>query len=180
MTPNVTFFPEGRQIIRGSDAMHSAMGSFISLAMEAAGADAASFFVVDEARQVLVPYVTVNLPEAYVAKCGPVALGDQCCGRAVLHKQQWIVSDMLIDPLFASAKAAAEATPIRAAFSTPILGTSGYRIGSVACHFREPHTPSTSDLIRNKLWAELIAHTVEENRESFPRADGPARTPTAA
>ena len=165
MPQNIAFFPEGRAIIRGSNAMHQALGSFLSLALEAAVADGASIFVLDTARQVLVPYVTVNLPEAYVAKCSPVAMGDQCCGRALLHKQQWIVSDMLIDPLFANGKAAAENTLIRAAFSTPVIGTSGSPIGSLACHFKEPHTPSASDLIRNKLWAELIAHTVEENRE---------------
>jgi len=32
--------------------------------------------------------------------------------------------------------------------------------------FFEPHLPSAADLTRNKLWAGLIAHTVEGSRQS--------------
>jgi len=166
MTQNAIVFPEGRQIVGGTEGMHKAMGTFVSLAMEASTADAGSLYVVDATKQALVPYVTVGLPEVYVKQCGAVALGDQCCGRAVLHKQQWIVSDMLNDPLFENAKAAAEQSAVRAAFSTPVIDSTGFCMGSLACHFFRPYTPSTEDLTRNKLWAGLIAYSVEENRQS--------------
>ena len=163
---NAALFPEGQRMLGGTEAMHRAMGIFVALAIEAANADAGSLYVLDPTKQALIPYVTVGLPEDYVRLCGPVAVGDQCCGRAVLHKQQWIVSDMLIDPLFRNAKAAAERSPVRAAFSTAVVDSAGYCIGSLACHFFEPHMPSTADLTRNKLWAGLIAHTVEDNRQA--------------
>lgn len=165
MRDRAVVFPEGRKIIQGPDAMHETMGSFVSLAVAAASADAGSIYVLDGGKQFLIPYVTVGLPEKYISECGAVAMGDQCCGRAALHKQQWIVSDMLSDPLFINAKAAAEQSEVRAAFSTPIIGSDGNCIGSLACHFFGPHTPNTSDLSRNKLWAELIAHMMQEHRE---------------
>lgn len=165
-------YPEGQQVIGGTASMHRAMGIFVALAIEASSADAGSLYVLDATSQTLIPYVTVGLPEDYVSLCGAIAVGDQCCGRAVLHKQQWIVSDMLIDPLFRSAKAAAERSPVRAAFSTAVIDSAGNCQGSLACHFFEPHMPSTADLTRNKLWAELIAHTVEDSRQSSMSATG--------
>lgn len=163
-------FPEGQRILGGPEAMHRAMGEFVSLATQAATADAGSLYVLDASRQALVPYVTVSLPETYIKQCGPVAMGDQCCGRAALQKRQWIVEDMLNDPLFKNARAAAEQSRVRAAFSTPIIDSAGCCIGSLACHFFEPHAPSAADLTRNKLWAGLIAHIVEENRASASTA----------
>lgn len=173
MPQKVILFPEGRQILGGPEGMHRAMGEFVRLAMEAAKADAGSLYVLDATKHALIPYVTVNLPEIYVVQCGPVAMGDQCCGRAAFQKKQWIVSDMLTDPLFKNARAAAEGSRVRAAFSTPIIESAGHCIGSLACHFFEPHTPSAADLTRNKLWAGLIAHSVEENREPSIVATAP-------
>lgn len=131
--------------------------TMVRLAAEIADAQGASLFVVDGS--VLRPYLLYNLPEEYVAGVGPVRVGTQCCGRAVESRKPWIVTDMLEDPLFAEGRAGAAKSPIRAAFSVPVL-TRGAAIASLACHFTAPHKPSDLDIERNEHFARLIAITL--------------------
>jgi len=79
-------------------------------------------------------------------------------------RQPWIVSDMLNDPLFASAKKAAEVSPIRAAFSVPVIDGNNHCLGSLACHYYEPHTPAPEQILKNQLWASMIAHLISEHQ----------------
>ena len=126
----------------------------VRLACEQAGAQGATLFLVDG--PVLRPYIIHNLPRQYIAGIGEVRVGEQCCGRAVAHRKPWIVNDMLADPLFADGLKGAVDSPIRAAFSVPVL--DGDRaIGSLACHFTEPHSPTPVDIERNEVFAKLIA-----------------------
>lgn len=128
--------------------------TMVRLAAEVADARGASLFVADGS--VLRPYIIYNLPEEYVAGVGPVRVGTQCCGRAVESKKPWIVTDMLEDPLFAEGRDGAANSPIRAAFSVPVLAR-GAAIASLACHFTSPHSPSDLDIERNEHFARLIA-----------------------
>lgn len=132
--------------------------TMVRLAAEIADAQGASLFVADGS--VLRPYIIYNLPEEYVAGVGPVRVGTQCCGRAVESKKPWIVTDMLEDPLFAEGRVGAANSPIRAAFSVPVLAR-GDAIASLACHFTSPHTPSDLDIQRNEHFARLIAITLK-------------------
>jgi len=126
----------------------------IRLACEIADAQGASLFVVegDELR----PYIIFNLPEEYIAGIGTVKVGSQCCGRAVEQKKPWVVTDMLEDPLFADGREGAVRSPIRAAFSVPVMD-GDTAIASLACHYAEAHTPSQLDIERNQFFARLIA-----------------------
>lgn len=137
--------------------------SLVRIACEIADASAGSLFLVDG--DVLRPFIIYNLPPAYVAGIGTVRVGSQCCGRAVAHKKPWIVTDMLTDPLFAEGREGAESSPIRAAFSVPVL-QDGRAIASLACHFSKPHTPTTVEVERNQVFARLIAITLQ-GREPF-------------
>ena len=114
----------------------------------------------DPNQPVLKPLATLGLPEQYVQACGDVRIGDQCCGRAVQQRKPWIVSDMLEDPLFASAKKAAQVSPIRAAFSVPVIDERGHCLGSLGCHYDHPHVPTREDIERNEIWASMIAHVI--------------------
>ena len=126
----------------------------VRLACELADADAASLFWVEG--KCLRPYIIYNLPKEYIAGIGEVLVGTQCCGRAVQHRRPWIVSDMLTDPLFADGRTGALASPIRAAFSIPVLD-GDKAVASLACHFAKPHTPSQLDIERNQVFANLIS-----------------------
>lgn len=135
----------------------------LGIACELAEAYGATLFLVDGL--VLRPFVVYNLPPEYISGVGNVRIGSQCCGRAVEHKTPWIVTDMLSDPLFADGRDGALASPIRAAFSVPILDGEK-ALGSLACHFTQPHAPSKFDIERNEVVAKLFAISL---RASGPR-----------
>lgn len=162
MNKDLRFFESGLQLIVGKGDLKGAVGELVQLAAEAGNCKAASFFIADWHDHVLKPMVTFGLPSEYVEACGNVRIGDQCCGRAVQHRKPWIVSDMLADPLFASARDAALRSPIRAAFSVPVIDDRNNCLGSLACHYGEPHSPSHEEIERNTIWAGMIAHIISQ------------------
>ena len=162
MDSNITFFESGLQLVRGQGDLKNALGNMLPIVAQLANSASASLFLTDEREQVLKPLVTFGLPESYVKLCGFVPVGEQCCGRAVQHRKLWVVSDMLSDPLFASARQAAMETPIRAAFSVPVIRDDGKCLGSLACHYKRPYTPTKENIDVNRTWATLIAHTLSQ------------------
>jgi GAF domain-containing protein len=68
---------------------------------------------------------------------------------------------MLSDPLFKDGVQGAKGSDIRAGFSVPVIAQNGIAVGSLACHFRRPHTPTTTEIERNQSFATLIAHGLE-------------------
>ena len=148
----------------GNGNLKTAIGELVRLAADSAKSTSASLYLIDPDQAVLKPLVTFGLPEQYVQACGDVRIGDQCCGRAVAQRKPWIVSDMLQDPLFASAKQAAQVSPIRAAFSVPVIDERGDCLGSLACHYDRPHVPRNEDIERNEIWATMIAHVISQYR----------------
>jgi len=154
---DMALIQQGLQHIQAGTAVSSTLHELVQLAVSAAKAEGGSLSLMDEERQVLKIKVTVGLPEEYVKGCGDIALGDQCCGRAALHRKPWIVTDMLTDPLFATAREASAMTGIRAAFSVPVIQANGTVLGSLACHYRRPYTPTAYEVERNHLFATLIA-----------------------
>lgn len=142
----------------------------VRLAGEGANSQACSLYLLNAAGTILHPGVIIGLPESYVARCGPVPVGTQCCGRAVQHKEPWVVTDMLTDPLFADAKQASVDSGIRAAFSVPVISRTGAAMGSLACHYRKPYKPTATDIERNETFAKLIAYALEENYQHLAAA----------
>jgi GAF domain-containing protein len=143
------------------------IAKLLRMACEIADAHAGSLFLVKG--EVLLPYAIYNLPEDYVAGIGEVRVGSQCCGRAVESRKPWIVTDMLQDPLFADGRKGAANSLIRAAFSVPVFQDDEV-IGSLACHFTQPHTPTAVDIDRNEHFARLIAITLKGRGVTWPRA----------
>ena len=140
--------------------------NLVRLACDAAGGTGATLCLVRG--EYLQPYVVHNLPKEYMDGIGPVRIGTQCCGRAVEHKRPWVVTDMLIDPLFADGRGGAEASPIRAGFSVPVFDGQTV-IGSLACHYEHPYTPSPADIERNENFAKLIGVSLLELRGIAPQ-----------
>ncbi|WP_162601262.1 GAF domain-containing protein [Occallatibacter savannae] len=137
------------------------LAKMLGVACEQAEAQGATLFVVDQ--DVLKPYIIYNLPAEYTKGIGTVRVGEQCCGRAVAHKRPWIVTDMLTDPLFTDGRKGATDSPIRAAFSVPVIDGDDV-IASLACHFTKPHTPSPLDIERNEVFANLFAISLRGRR----------------
>ena len=162
----IKFFADGLQCIQGNGDLKTALGQLVQLAAEFANSTSSSFYIVDEAEQVLKPLVTFGLPESYVSLCGNVKIGEQCCGRAVEHRKPWVVSDMLTDPLFAAGRQAAVESPMRAAFSIPVITEDGRCLGSLACHYDHVYEASESDVSANRTWADMIAHTLSHYKRT--------------
>ena len=140
--------------------------NLVRLAGEGARASGSTLFLVRG--EFLYPYAVYNLPDEYIRGIGAVRVGTQCCGRAVSHKQPWVVADMLTDPLFADGRAGAEASPIRAGFSVPVF--DGDRvIGALACHYENTYTPTPWDIERNESFAKLIGIALIELRGIAPQ-----------
>jgi GAF domain-containing protein len=162
MDSNIVFFESGLALARGQGDLKNALGNMLPIVAQLANSNGASLFLTDEAALVLKPLVTYGLPESYVRLCGFVPIGEQCCGRAVQHRKLWVVSDMLSDPLFSSTRKAATETHIRAAFSVPVVGDDDKCVGSLACHYTRPYTPTKENIDVNLTWAKLIAHTLSQ------------------
>jgi GAF domain-containing protein len=154
---DIGFIQQGLQHMQLETGIESTLNELVQLAVSAARSEAGSLFLLDEEQQVLKHAVSVGLPDDYVKGCGDVPLGEQCCGRAAKFNKAWVVSDMLTDPLFASAREASIKSGIRAAFSVPVIEAQGKVLGSLACHYREPFTPSPYEIERNHVFATLIA-----------------------
>ena len=158
--------------IAAAKDLHSALTSLVRLAAEAARSASASFYVLDQSGTLLRPAALFGLPDAYVKGCGDVAVGTQCCGRAAQYRKPWIVSDMFTDPLFADGRSGAESSDIRAAFSVPVIDAQDKCLGTLACHFKRPHTPSEYDIERNRVFATLIAFTIAKyGRDSMENSN---------
>jgi GAF domain len=157
-----TFFASGQSILPHHEGLSRAIATYVELAVKSSGASGGSFYVRDVTKDVLVPYATIGIPSAFTRLCGAVRVGDQCCGRAVLHKKPWVVEDMLTDPLFASGRSAVANSTVRAGFSVPVLAGSGDSIGALACVFNVPHTPTSADILRIESWADLISRSIAD------------------
>jgi GAF domain-containing protein len=158
------FIEQGIEALGAHGSMTATLTELVQLAVNAARSQAGCLSLLDETRQVLKITITVGLPEDYVAGCGDIPLGEQCCGRAALHKKPWIVTDMLSDPLFAGGREAAFKSGIRAAFSVPVVDAQGKVLGSLACHYRHPFSPTMYEIERNHLFATLIAFALVRDR----------------
>ncbi len=164
-THNLLPLEQGVASIEGAPDLRTTLTSLVRLAAEGAKSRSSSLYVLDSDGKSLKHYASYGLPESYIRGCGDVLVGTQCCGRAVEHRRPWIVSDMLTDPLFADARGAAENSDIRAAFSVPVIDAADNCVGSLACHYNRPYTPSNYDLERNRVFATLIAFAIAKYGE---------------
>jgi GAF domain-containing protein len=147
--------------------LETALGQLVQLAAESGNCKSSSLYIADWSENVLKPLVTYGLPLAYLEACGEIRIGDHCCGRALKHRRPWIVFDMLTDPLFEVARAAAVVSPIRAAFSVPVIDDKHECLGSLACHYDRIHTASREEIDRNGTWAGLIAHAMSQYKAAL-------------
>ena len=83
-------------LITQTDDPISMVENLVRLAAQGAGANSASLYMVRDGA--LHPWYVYGLSPEYVAACGPVRIGEQCCGRAVAFKKPWVVGNMLTDP----------------------------------------------------------------------------------
>ncbi len=133
----------------------------VQLAQKAAQADAAGIWLLDGSGSHLHNAFYHGLPQATIECVRELPLGVMTCGRAVQEQKPIIARDLRSDTEYK----AAWSTPVRACFSVPVIGHGGRVHGSLACHFKKVHSPTSYDIERNQLFAKLIAYAIEESAE---------------
>jgi GAF domain-containing protein len=167
-TDTQKFLESGYQLVSQSQDLEATISQLVQKAVQVAGSDMGSLYLLDETKKVLRPFVTINLPQEYVDGCKEVEVGAQCCGRAVLHRMPWFVENMETDPLFREAREAARRSGVGAAFSVPVITEAGECLGSLAAHFKHPHAPTADVVEVVQLCASVIAAAVSRYKAGKP------------
>ena len=161
---NTNFIRRGLLYLEDSKDFKDALSKVMQSLVSAVGSDSGSVYLLNAEKGVLEPYVLVNFPPEYLAGCSTVALGEQCCGRAALHKTPWMVENMLTDPLFSDCAEAAKAAGFRSGFSVPILTADFTCIGTLGFQYRTPFTPSTHTIELVSSFCELIGAAMSKQQ----------------
>lgn len=129
----------------------------ICRAVEVQNADAiCSILLLDEERRHLRHGAAPALPKEYNDAVNGIAIGPSVgsCGTAAYLDRRIIVADIMSDPLWADYRELAARHGLRACWSTPIHSTTGQVLGTFAIYYREPRTPTPTDL----AWTERATH----------------------
>ncbi len=88
-----------------------------------------------------------SMPPEYMATIDGLAAGPSVgsCGTAIYRKQNVVVSDIEVDPLWAPYKAIPARFGLRACWATPIMANPDTVLGSFAMYYREPRSPTEAD-----------------------------------
>jgi diguanylate cyclase (GGDEF)-like protein/PAS domain S-box-containing protein len=109
-----------------------------------------------------------SLPPRYLAAIDGLPIGPQAgsCGTAAYLDRPIFVEDIASDPRWADYREAALEAGLRACWSTPIRGTSGTVLGSVALYASEPRGPQPHEERLLELATQLAALALERWQES--------------
>jgi len=118
-----------------------------------------------------------GLPEGWTRQIASLPIGPCAgsCGTAAYRGSPVIVSDIATDPLWevADHRASALSYGLRASWSYPILSSEGKVLGTVCLYYREPRSPSPSDLDLIELAVHLARVAIErkESEEQLRRSE---------
>lgn len=95
----------------------------------------------------------------------PLGEGVASCGTAVARKSQVLVEDTQADPLWAKYRDVAAEAGLRAAWSTPILSSSGELLGLIALYGCQPAMPSAYHQLVIGMATRISGLAIERFRE---------------
>jgi formate hydrogenlyase transcriptional activator len=120
------------------------------------------------------PIAGRRIPKSWIEAITPLTIGADVgsCGTAAALKRRVVVSDIAADPLWADYRELALANGLRAAWSQPLLSKDQEMLGTFAMYYREPRTPSESDLqlIEGAGHVAVIAIEGERTRTALAKA----------
>ena len=129
-----------------------------------------SILLLDKDGEHLLHGAAPSLPESYNAAVNGVAIGPNIgsCGTAVYRREQVIVTDIAIDPLWQDFRDLALGFGLRACWSSPILSSGGQVLGPFAMYYTQPRTPQKFELelieaVRNLAGIAIERKQAEEN-----------------
>lgn len=107
-----------------------------------------------------------SLPPDYVRAVDGLAVGTAAgsCGTAAHRKQQVIVEDIEVDPLWADWRNLAIDWGLRACWSTPVLDAAGRVLAIFAVYYRAPRLPEPADQRLIEQATQTVAVAIEHDR----------------
>lgn len=114
----------------------------------------------------LTPGAGRRMPTSYWEKVDGLTLDPDTgtCGAAIARRRAVVTRDILVDPLWASYRAAVEDWGVRACWSQPILDRRGEVVGTFALYFDEPLSEEPSDDGTLSLAAHLAGIALDRQR----------------
>src|SRR6266568_3541598 len=107
-----------------------------------------------------------RLPQRYIDAIDGVAIGPTggSCITAAYRAAPVVVSDIAVDPLWATYRHLPLAHGLRACWSAPILSSAGQVLGTFALYYREPRSPRPQDLEVLEQIAAVAAVAIQHQR----------------
>lgn len=123
-----------------------------------------------------------NLPSSYNEAIDGVAIGPSVgsCGTAAYRREQVIVEDVTLDPLWENFRELAAAANLRACWSTPIIGAGGRLLGTFALYYPQPQRPNAVDLALIDVLVRTVTMAIERSRADEERENALAAERAAA
>lgn len=125
-----------------------------------------SVLLLDEDGLHIHPGAGPSLPEAYMQLLDGLEIGPGAgsCGTATYRKEMMIVSDILVDPLWAPYKEAIIPYGFRACWSTPIFLSKDLVLGTFAMYYRDVRIPHAEDMRLIGVATHLAGIAIERTR----------------
>ena len=125
-----------------------------------------SVLLMDPDGKQLWPAAGRRVPLNWSAAITPLKIGPCAgsCGTAAHRKEQVIVSDIAIDPLWKEFREAALSHGLRACWSRPLISKNKEVLGTLANYFTEPRQPSEVDLTLMEKAAHAAQIAIERDR----------------
>jgi PAS domain S-box-containing protein len=125
-----------------------------------------SVLILDESGERLMHGAAPSLPDAYNRAIHNVRIGPRAgsCGTAAFERRDVFVTDIAADPLWDDYRGLALEHGLGACCSTPVIGTNGRVLGTVAMYYREPHEPSVHDLELARSATHLVGIVIERHQ----------------
>ena len=107
-----------------------------------------------------------SLPLEYAVRFDGLAITDSGtpCGRAARQAHQVICEDIASDSSWGEHRTHAQAMGIAACYVTPILGSNGVVLGTLAMYYRTPYLPTLHEQAMARSASHLAGIVIERNR----------------
>jgi PAS domain S-box-containing protein len=165
------------EMVAKGDSLPDILDALCRLVEEQSSGVLASILLMDGNEKQLRHGAAPNLPKTYTEAIDGAFIGPAVgsCGTAAYRREQVIVSDITLDPLWADFRELALTHSLRACWSTPIFSSEGKVIGTFAMYYREPRSPSPleQDTIKHITYLagvalqRKLAETARRESESY-------------
>jgi signal transduction histidine kinase len=144
--------------------IESVLHEILQAALAVQGTDLGLLSLRDPQRDGLKPQASRGLDDVFLREVAWVPPGGGACGRCYTQREQVVVEDVEVDPIFAEYRQAARVAGLRAVHSTPLLTGNGTIIGVLSVYFRQPHRPSTRETQLMDIYTRMAADSIENAR----------------